>query len=156
MLDDDRLNAFSIGGGRIYVSRGTVTACRSEAELAAVIAHEMAHDLVGHLCARSSSRSEGRRIGPVRQRLDPVQEREADAASLPLLVAAGYDPHAALAVVRRVEQTDPDDPERVGALAAHLEGTPTGGRGDSPAFRALTSPGSVARRRGSRRSARRP
>lgn len=48
VLDDSEENAFSIGGGKVYVNLGLLQAAESEDELAAVIAHEIAHDLFGH------------------------------------------------------------------------------------------------------------
>src|SRR4026209_1971954 len=43
VVDATEINAFSLPGGYIYVNRGLIQAVRSEDELAAVIAHEMAH-----------------------------------------------------------------------------------------------------------------
>ena len=37
------LNAFALPGGPIYVHRGTIAAARTEAQLAGVMAHEVAH-----------------------------------------------------------------------------------------------------------------
>lgn len=42
-LDSDEINAFAAPGGLILISRGLVRICETEAELAAVIAHEIAH-----------------------------------------------------------------------------------------------------------------
>ena len=42
------INAFSLPGGPMYVNRGLVEAARSEAELAGVLAHEMAHVALRH------------------------------------------------------------------------------------------------------------
>lgn len=47
-MRDRSANAFAIGGGRIYVNEGVVTLCETESELAAILAHEMAHQLAGH------------------------------------------------------------------------------------------------------------
>ncbi len=44
LLDSDEVNSFSVPGGYIYVYKGLVKAVQSEHELAAVIAHEMAHN----------------------------------------------------------------------------------------------------------------
>lgn len=154
LVDDSGENAFSIGAGRIYVTRGAITACRSEAELAALIAHEMAHELLGHFCT-PRSRGERRSIGDVTQRIDPPLERAADAGSIPLLLAAGYDPHAALAVVRRAERDSPGfDPSRLPALEKRLDGVPTGGRGDSDAFIKLTRPATPRSRGRSKKTGR--
>ena len=43
LLDSDEINAFAAPGGLILVSRGLVRCCRSEADLAAVLAHEIGH-----------------------------------------------------------------------------------------------------------------
>jgi predicted Zn-dependent protease len=43
LLDTDTVNAFSCPGGYVFVTRGLFQSCRSEAELAAVLAHECGH-----------------------------------------------------------------------------------------------------------------
>ena len=47
-VNDPAINAFSLPGGPMYVNRGLVEAARSEAELAGVLAHEMAHVALRH------------------------------------------------------------------------------------------------------------
>jgi len=43
LLDTDTVNAFSCPGGYVFVARGLFQSCRSEAELATVLAHECGH-----------------------------------------------------------------------------------------------------------------
>jgi len=43
VLDSDEINGVSGPGGFVLVTRGAVNACRTEAELAAVLCHELAH-----------------------------------------------------------------------------------------------------------------
>ena len=43
ILDSDEINAFACPGGLIFVTRGMLRLCSSEAELAAVLAHEIGH-----------------------------------------------------------------------------------------------------------------
>src|SRR5688500_7629639 len=43
IVNSREINAFALPGGYIYVNRGLITAARSEAELAGVLAHEIAH-----------------------------------------------------------------------------------------------------------------
>lgn len=43
VLNSDKVNAISGPGGFVLITRGAVQACRSEDELAAVLAHELAH-----------------------------------------------------------------------------------------------------------------
>jgi predicted Zn-dependent protease len=48
VLDDDSLNAFTIGGGYVYIHRGLLPYLSSEAQLAAVLGHEIGHDVARH------------------------------------------------------------------------------------------------------------
>jgi predicted Zn-dependent protease len=50
VLDDDMVNAFADPGGYVYVARGLMARLSSEAELAAVLGHE-----IGHVTARHSA-----------------------------------------------------------------------------------------------------
>ncbi|MCB1053147.1 MAG: M48 family metalloprotease, partial [Acidobacteria bacterium] len=43
LLDLPYVNAFALPGGYVYVTRGLLAEAESEAELASVIGHEMAH-----------------------------------------------------------------------------------------------------------------
>jgi len=43
ILADEKSNAFACPGGYIFITRGLMRRCTNEAELAALIAHEMAH-----------------------------------------------------------------------------------------------------------------
>lgn len=47
-LDSDEINAFAAPGGLILVSRGLLRCCKSEDELAAVLAHEIGHVQLKH------------------------------------------------------------------------------------------------------------
>ncbi len=44
LLDDEEVNAFTVPGGYIFVNKGLLDNVESEAQLAGVIAHEMAHN----------------------------------------------------------------------------------------------------------------
>jgi predicted Zn-dependent protease len=50
VLDDPTVNAFALPGGPVFVTRGILTYMTSEAELAAVLGHE-----IGHITARHSA-----------------------------------------------------------------------------------------------------
>ena len=58
IIDEPNINAFAIPGGYIYVNRGLLAYLKSEAQLAAVIAHEIAH-----ITARHSVRQDAARKG---------------------------------------------------------------------------------------------
>lgn len=47
VLDSEEINAFTTGGGYVYITRGIMNFLNSEAELAAVLGHE-----IGHITAR--------------------------------------------------------------------------------------------------------
>ena len=107
-------NAFSIGEGRIYVHDGSIRQVRSESELAALIAHEMSHQLRGHFCPQSPragapANSKQHKVGSVYQRIDPAKEIEADKTALEMLDIAGFDPHATLRMARRVRRKEHRD-----------------------------------------------
>lgn len=48
VLEDDTINAFAAPGGYIFVTTGAVRTAESEDELAAILAHEVAHVVRGH------------------------------------------------------------------------------------------------------------
>ena len=137
--------AYSIGDGRIYVSDGTVRVCESESELAAVLAHEMSHQILGHFChprprdgdwwGRPPTR---RSVGSISLQLDPDKEQAADRYALSLLQRAGYDPTAALRIARRVQHAMPrghlDEMGRVTRLESLVHGRPVRAGHESHAF----------------------
>jgi predicted Zn-dependent protease len=57
VLDDESINAFTTGGGYVYVHRGLLAYLNSEAELAAVLGHE-----IGHVTARHPARRQTRGV----------------------------------------------------------------------------------------------
>jgi predicted Zn-dependent protease len=48
ILDSNEINAFTTSGGHIFLTRGLVTIAKTEDALAAVIAHEVAHNQLQH------------------------------------------------------------------------------------------------------------
>ena len=53
VLDSEEINAFTTGGGYVYITRGIMNYLNSEAELAAVLGHE-----IGHVTARHPVRQQ--------------------------------------------------------------------------------------------------
>lgn len=92
-------NAFADGRYATF-SAALVARTTRDDELAAVVAHELAHNYLGHY----AERRDGRDRRPVRQ-----QEAEADAFALRLMAAAGYDPHAAFTFFARMVSWNPLD-----------------------------------------------
>lgn len=57
VLDSEEVNAFALPGGYIYITRGILSYLNSEAELAAVLGHEIAHVTARHAVRQHRSRS---------------------------------------------------------------------------------------------------
>jgi predicted Zn-dependent protease len=53
LLDSDEVNAFALPGGYVYITRGLMAYLNTEAELAAVLGHE-----IGHVTAKHAARQE--------------------------------------------------------------------------------------------------
>jgi len=126
VVQDTSINAYSIGDGQIYITEGAIVAAADESELAAVLGHEMGHDIAGHLCPRaekpgespwwdifsssSDTRPEQRKSlsyqGSLHQVIDPSKEREANRNAAVILRKAGYDPGAILRIARRIAERE--------------------------------------------------
>lgn len=80
-------------GTRVIFGRGFPGFAYPEAEFAAAVAHEFAHNLLGH---RATLDAKGRSLGNVR-----LTEREADRLMPWLLANAGWEPEAAVRFMQR-------------------------------------------------------
>lgn len=112
--DDATVNAFAIPGGDIYVTTGLLKAADSEAELAAVLSHEVAHVTQRHIARQLAvnygistlaNLALGGSAGQLQQLVTGLlangyllkysrdDEREADAVGMKYLVSSGYSPY---------------------------------------------------------------
>ena len=140
VLYSPEVNAQSIPGGYIFLNTGAITAAHDEAELAAILGHEIAHFNVSHRkcqtkeslpyrLARAMGLTAGSRPASPRgksgsrftqARLRREEEEEADRLAVIYLAKAGYDPRAAARMFGHLEEleakagTNPD-----GRLASH-------------------------------------
>jgi len=57
IIDAPDINAFALPGGYIYINRGLLTFLHSEAQLAAVLAHEVAHITARHVVKQDTART---------------------------------------------------------------------------------------------------
>lgn len=115
VVQDDAVNAFALPGGHVFVNTGLVEAAATEAELASVMAHEVAHVVARHstermtqamgfgLVARLLTGGESGLLERLAVRIvgegtfakfSRDDEREADVLGQRLLADAGYDPAA--------------------------------------------------------------
>lgn len=107
LLRDRTPNAFSLGAHTIVLSAGLIGALDSEGELAAVISHEMAHQLLGHVdeaMPSGQTMSGGSRAPASVLSLD--QELAADAASLCLLDRGGFPLEASVTALTKGYRRD--------------------------------------------------
>ena len=111
VIEDKRWNAFTIGGGKVFIHTGLLEGTlglKSDDELAAVLSHEIAHVTARHA-------SEGQSKLKVAQLYDKKlqsdsfrasfttnQEDEADRFSVIYSALSGYDPAAAVDVWKRM------------------------------------------------------
>jgi len=137
VIDDDEVNAFALPGGYFYVDSGLILAAENEAELAGVMAHEIAHVAVRH-ATRNATRAQIWNMasipliffgGPagyaVRQvvgvavpmsflKFSRDAENEADLLGLEYEYAAGYDPQS---LVQFFEKLNVKEKERHNFIA---------------------------------------
>ncbi len=98
---DDRLNAFALPGGKVFVNAGAILKTKSEAELAGLLAHELAHAVLSHGFQLAT---QGNLIANITQYV-PLggtaanlivldysrdMERQADALGTRILTSSGY------------------------------------------------------------------
>ncbi len=121
VLNNSVPNAWAIPGGKMAINRGLLTELQSEAELAAVLAHEIVHVAAGHganqlergmgmqalllgvgLLAKDHDASDlivggsGVAAGLMVTKFGRDDELEADRYGIEYMVRAGYDPQAAV------------------------------------------------------------
>jgi predicted Zn-dependent protease len=103
-------------GDQVRVTSGLIDFLTEDDELAAVIAHELAHNQLGH-----PAQLDGLKKG--RAKLVRETEIEADRLAVWLLANAGYDPQAAIRMWTRLGKRQSKTPrlhERVAILEAEI------------------------------------
>ncbi len=81
VLDDNEVNAFTPGGGYVYIHRGLMNYLNSEAELASVLGHEIGHDVARHP-ARAETRGVLMSVGAVAAAIASGSEAIAQMANI--------------------------------------------------------------------------
>ena len=135
VLDSEEVNAFALPGGFFFVNSGLVLKADNEAELAGVMAHEIAHVALRH-GTKQATRGEIAQIGmivasiatgygwtgyAIRQaaglaipigflQFSKTMEKEADYMGLQYLYKSGYDPTAFVDFFEKIETMEKKKP----------------------------------------------
>lgn len=135
MINDPAVNAFALPGGPIFVNSGLIAAAENEAQLAGVLAHEIAHVALRHATSQASKAnllqlpaalagevigqgSIGAALGQaglgfglnaLMLRYSRGAEEEADALGARIMAQAGYNP---LEMARAFEKLEAGDRSR--------------------------------------------
>ena len=130
-VKDKSINAISLPGGYIFVTKGMLLKLKSESQLAGVLAHEIVH-VVARDTANSMSKQMGTDIilmGAASQtssqgamaaaqitsqilsvKYSREDERTADLGGLDYMIKAGYDPNGMVETMRMLESEDQTSP----------------------------------------------
>lgn len=133
VLDSDQVNAFALPGGYIYVTRGILAYLNSEAELAAVLGHEIGHVTARHSVRQySAATATGLVIGllgggsagqsamnilgsAILSGYGRDHELESDRLGAEYLARSGYDPNAMIDVVAVLKNQEEAEKKRAEA-----------------------------------------
>jgi len=144
VIDSDEVNAFALPGGFFYVNKGLLLAADNEAELAGVMAHEIAHVAARHAVENQTKASllEYAALGAsiflggipgmiyqntagigllgIFMKFSRSAEEEADKLGVQYMYAAGYDPGAMATMFEKLEAKNKKKPGFVSrAFASH-------------------------------------
>jgi predicted Zn-dependent protease len=149
VIDSDEINAFALPGGFFYVNSGLILAADEEAELAGVMAHEIAHVCARH-ATKNATKAEIMQLATIplillgpggwagygiyegAQLAIPISylkfsrdaEREADYLGLQYMYKAGYDPNAFVSFFEKIEAEEKRNPGTIPKLFSDHPPTP--------------------------------
>ena len=144
VIDSDEVNAFALPGGFFYVNKGLLLVADNEAELAGVMAHEIAHVAARHAMENQTKASlveylalggsillggipgmiyqntAGLGILGIFMKFSRSAEEEADKLGVQYMYAAGYDPGAMATMFEKLEAKNKKKPGFISkAFASH-------------------------------------
>ena len=145
VIDSDEINAFALPGGFFYVNTGLILAADEEAELAGVMAHEIAHVAARH-ATRQMTRGNWMNLATIPLIFVPMGygtyyaiqgaagllvpmtfmkfsrnfEGEADYLGLQYMYKSGYDPQAFISFFEKIQAQEKKKPGTLAkAFASH-------------------------------------
>jgi predicted Zn-dependent protease len=143
VIDSDEVNAFALPGGFFYVNSGLILAADEEAEMAGVMAHEIAHVAARH-GTRQMTRAQWANIGTIPlifigggigygiyeaaglglpltfMKFQRNFEAEADYLGLQYMYKTGYDPQAFISFFEKIQAKEKKKPGTLAkAFASH-------------------------------------
>jgi len=142
VLDTDGVNAFAAPGGFVHITRGALALIKSEAELAGVLGHEIAHVAQKHtvnairkskavqIGTSESSSNRGALLGALSNRaydmvlensFDRGDELDADKEGILLVQKAGYAGTGLSEFLARLAERNTSQTEKNGLFASHPE-----------------------------------
>ena len=144
VIDSDEINAFALPGGFFYVNKGLLLAADNEAELAGVMAHEIAHVAARHAVENQAKgtffeylalggsiflggipgliyqNTAGLGLLGMFMKFSRSAEEEADKLGVQYMYAAGYDPTAMATMFEKLEAKNKKKPGFIArAFASH-------------------------------------
>ena len=142
VLDTDGVNAFAAPGGFVHITRGALALVKSEAELAGVLGHEIAHVAQKHtvnairkakgvqIGTSETSSNRGAFLGALTNRaydmvlensFDRGDELDADKEGILLVQKAGYAGTGLSEFLARLAERNKAQAEKNGLFASHPE-----------------------------------
>jgi beta-barrel assembly-enhancing protease len=144
VIDSDEINAFALPGGFFYVNKGLLLAADNEAELAGVMAHEIAHVAARHAMENQTKanliqygmiagsiflggwpaailqNTAGLGMMLTFMKFSRSAEEEADKLGVQYLYASGYDPNSMATMFEKLEAQNKKKPGFISkAFASH-------------------------------------
>jgi predicted Zn-dependent protease len=144
VIDSDEVNAFALPGGFFYVNKGLILVADNEAEVAGVMAHEIAHVTARHYVENQTKQSllqylamgtsiflggipgmiyqntAGLGLLGIFMKFSRSAEEEADKLGVQYMYAAGYDPGAMATMFEKLESKSKKKPGLIAkAFASH-------------------------------------
>jgi predicted Zn-dependent protease len=146
VLDTDGVNAYAAPGGLVHITKGALGLMKTEAELAGVLGHEIAHVTEKHTV---KSIENARRTGIITEaaatrapgggltqefitaagnriyedlfqnKFDRGDEMESDKVGIALANKVGYDPRGMIGFLNKVAERNKDTKEPNGIFASH-------------------------------------